>query len=49
MLYTVAVVLIVLWLIGMLSSFTMGGVIHVLVVAALALLLFNFLNGRKSS
>jgi len=47
MLYTLAVVLILLWLLGMLTSYTMGGVIHVLLVIALVMVLFNFFSGRK--
>ena len=47
MLYTLAVVLIVLWLLGLVSSYTMGGVIHVLLVIAIVLVLVNFISGRK--
>jgi hypothetical protein len=48
MLYTVAVVLIVLWLVGLVSSYTLGGFVHILLVLALIVVLVNFLNGRKS-
>ena len=48
MLYTVAVVLVVLWLVGLVSSYTMGGFIHILLVVALVVILVNFLSGRKS-
>ena len=48
MLYTIAVVLIVLWLLGLVSSYTMGGFIHILLVVALVVILINFLSGRKS-
>jgi hypothetical protein len=47
MLYTIAVVLIVLWLLGLVSSYSMGGFIHVLVVIAIVLVLVNFISGRK--
>ena len=47
MLYTIAVVLIILWLLGLVSSYTMGGVIHVLLVVAIVMVLLNFISGRK--
>ena len=47
MLYTIAVVLLILWLLGLVTSYTMGGIIHVLLVAALVLVLANFIAGRK--
>jgi hypothetical protein len=47
MLYTLAVVLIILWLLGLVTSYTMGGVIHVLLVIALVLVLVNFISGRR--
>ena len=47
MLYTIAVVLLVLWLLGLVSSYTMGGLIHVLLVIALVMVLVNFVSGRK--
>jgi len=47
MLYTIVVVLIILWLLGMVSSYTMGGLIHVLLVVAIIILLVNFLQGRR--
>jgi hypothetical protein len=49
MLYTIAVVLILLWLLGLVTSYTMGGVIHVLLVIALVMVLANFISGRKGS
>jgi hypothetical protein len=49
MLYTIAVVLILLWLLGLVTSYTMGGVIHVLLVIALVMVLVNFLSGRKQA
>lgn len=47
MIYTIAIVLIVLWLLGLVSSYTMGGFIHILLVVALVVVLVNFLSGRK--
>ncbi len=47
MLYTIAVVLIILWLLGFATSYTMGGLIHVLLVIALVMILVNFISGRK--
>ena len=49
MLYRIAVVLIILWLLGLVTSYTMGGVIHVLLVIALVLVLANFISGRKGT
>lgn len=47
MLYTVAIVLIVLWLLGFVSEYTMGGFIHVLLVIAVVLVLVRLITGRK--
>jgi hypothetical protein len=47
MLYTIAVILIVLWLIGLVTSYTMGGFIHVLLVIAIIVVLVNLISGRK--
>ena len=47
MLMTIAVVLIVLWLLGMVSSYTMGGVIHVLLVIAVVMFLVQIIQGRR--
>ncbi len=47
MLYTIALVLIILWLLGLVTSYTMGGVIHVLLVIALIMVLANFISGRR--
>jgi hypothetical protein len=47
MLYTIAVVLIILWLLGLVTSYTMGGLIHVLLVIALIMVLVNFISGRR--
>jgi hypothetical protein len=47
MLYTIAVVLIILWLLGLVSSYTMGGFIHVLLVIAIVVILLRIISGRK--
>ena len=47
MLYTIAVILIVLWLLGLVTSTTMGGFIHVLVVIAIVVVLLRVISGRK--
>ena len=47
MLYTIAVVLIVLWALGLVSAYTMGGFIHVLLVIAVVMLLLRVIGGRS--
>lgn len=47
MLWTVAVILIVLWLLGLVSSYTMGGFIHILLVLAVIVVLLNVIRGRR--
>jgi len=47
MLYTIAVVLIILWLLGLVTSVTMGGLIHVLLVIAIVVVLLRVISGRK--
>ncbi len=47
MLYTIAVVLIVLWLLGLVSSYMMGGFIHVLLVIAVIMILVDVIQGRR--
>lgn len=47
MLYTVAVILLVLWVLGLVTSYTMGGFIHILLVVALVVILLNVIQGRK--
>lgn len=47
MLYTIALILLVLWLLGFVSGYTVGAFIHVLLVVALVLLLVQFLSGRR--
>ena len=47
MLYTIAVVLLILWLLGLVSSYTIGGFIHVLLVIAIILVLLRVIGGRS--
>ena len=47
MLETIAVVLIIFWLLGLVSSYTMGGFIHILLVLAIAVILIRVIQGRK--
>jgi hypothetical protein len=48
MLWTIAVILIILWLLGLVSSYTMGGLIHVLLVIAIIMILVNVIQGRRA-
>jgi hypothetical protein len=48
MLYTIAVVLLILWLLGLVTSTTLGGFIHVLLVIAIVMVLVNVISGRRS-
>jgi hypothetical protein len=48
MLWTIAVILIILWLLGLVSSYTMGGLIHILLIIAIIVLIFGFIGGRRS-
>ena len=47
MLETIAIVLVILWLLGLVSSYTLGGFIHVLLVAALVMILIRVITGNK--
>lgn len=47
MLYTIAVILIVLWLLGLVTSYTIGGFIHILLVIAIVVVLLRVISGRK--
>ena len=47
MLYTIAVVLVVLWLLGLVTSYTMGGFIHILLVVAVIMILLQVIQGRR--
>lgn len=48
MLYTIAVILIVLWLLGLVTGYTMGAFIHVLLVVAIIMVLLNLISGRRA-
>jgi len=48
MLWTISVILLVLWLLGLVSSYTMGGFIHILLVLAVVMLIINLLSGRRA-
>jgi hypothetical protein len=48
MLYTIAVVLLILWLLGLVTSYTIGGFIHVLLVVAVIMILVNLISGRRA-
>ena len=47
MLWTIAVILIVLWLLGLVSSYTMGGFIHILLIIAIVVILIRIIQGRQ--
>jgi len=47
MLWTIAVVLLVLWALGLVTSYTMGGFVHILLVVAVVMVLVNLISGRK--
>jgi asparagine N-glycosylation enzyme membrane subunit Stt3 len=49
MLWTIAVILIILWLLGLITSYTLGGFIHILLVLAIIVILYNVISGRKGS
>jgi Family of unknown function (DUF5670) len=48
MLYTIAVVLLILWALGLVTSYTVGGFIHLLLVVAIVMVLVNFISGRRT-
>jgi hypothetical protein len=48
MLWTIFVILLVLWALGMVTSYTMGGFIHILIVVAVVILLINLIQGRRA-
>jgi hypothetical protein len=48
MLWTIFIILLVMWLLGMVSSYTMGGFIHILLVIALVVLVINLIGGRRT-
>jgi hypothetical protein len=49
MLWTIAVILLVLWVLGLVTSYTAGGLVHLLVVIAVIVVVFQFLGGRRRS
>jgi hypothetical protein len=49
MLWTIAVILVVLWLLGLVSSYTLGGFIHILLVLAVVIIIFNLIQGRRGT
>ncbi len=48
MLWTIAVILLVLWALGMVSSYAAGGLVHLLLVIAIIVVVFQFIGGRRS-
>jgi hypothetical protein len=48
MLWTIAVILLVLWALGLVTSYTAGGVVHLLLVIAIVVVVFQFVSGRRS-
>ena len=49
MLWTIAVILLVLWVLGLVSLYTAGGLVHLLLVIAIVVIVFNFIGGRRSA
>jgi hypothetical protein len=47
MLWTIAVILIILWLLGLITSYTLGGFIHIILVIAIIVLIIGFIQGRR--
>lgn len=48
MLWTIFIVLLILWFLGLVTSYTMGGMIHILLIAAVVVLVFQLIQGRRS-
>lgn len=48
MLYTIAGILIILWLVGLVSGYTLGALIHILLVVAVVIIIVNLISGRRS-
>ena len=48
MLWTICVILLILWLLGLVSSYTLGGFIHILLVIAVVILIINLIQGRRT-
>jgi len=49
MLYTIAVILAILWLLGLVTSYSLGGFIHILLVIAIVMIIFNLVSGSKKT
>jgi Family of unknown function (DUF5670) len=49
MLYTIAVILLILWLLGLVTSYTLGGFVHILLVVAIIMILVNLISGRRAA
>jgi uncharacterized membrane protein len=47
MLWTITIILVILWIVGLVSSYTLGGWIHLLLVLAIIILIFNLVSGRR--
>jgi hypothetical protein len=47
MLYTIAVILLILWLLGLVTSYTLGGVLHILLVLAVVMFILGLVRGRR--
>ena len=48
MLWTITIVLVILWAVGLVSGYTLGGWVHILIVLAVIVLIFNLLSGRRA-
>ena len=48
MLWTIFVILLILWILGLVSSYTLGGFIHILLIVAVVILLFELIGGRRA-
>ncbi len=48
MLYTIAIVLLILWVLGLATSYTLGGFIHILLLIAIVMIVFNLISGRRA-
>jgi hypothetical protein len=49
MLYTIALILVILWLLGLVTSFTAGGLVHLLLVLAMVVVLYQLITGRRAT
>ena len=49
MLYTIAVVLLILWALGLVTSYTLGGFVHILLVVAVIMIILNLISGRRAA